>query len=235
MGAIRAVDAGTGEEIWRYSIGGFVVGAPAVDGDGVYASSGRRLVRLDRATGEERWSVDTHDHPQAQINASPGGGRRCGDPRRRQLRERREQGGLHLPWNHRRVRHRLRRGGVAVLHDGRRRDRRPRSRHLVDSGHRSRSWRALRRDGSEPRRAHGPAHRLDPRDRLHDRPAASGRGSSPTRTCSARPTPPGRTPTSAPRRTSGAPTGGTWWEPATRAAPSTPSIARPVRWCGRRS
>ena len=71
MGAIRAVDAETGEEIWSYSIGGFVVGAPAVDGDGVYASSGRRLVRLDRATGEERWSVDTHDHPQAQINASP--------------------------------------------------------------------------------------------------------------------------------------------------------------------
>ncbi|MET0903231.1 MAG: PQQ-binding-like beta-propeller repeat protein [Acidimicrobiales bacterium] len=71
MGAIRAVEAETGEELWSYSIGGFVVGAPAVDGDGVYASSGRRLVRLDRATGEERWSVDTHDHPQAQINASP--------------------------------------------------------------------------------------------------------------------------------------------------------------------
>ena len=45
IGAIRAVDVGTGEEIWSYSIGGFVVGAPAVDGDGVYASSGRRLVR----------------------------------------------------------------------------------------------------------------------------------------------------------------------------------------------
>jgi polyvinyl alcohol dehydrogenase (cytochrome) len=70
-GAIHAVDVTDGDERWSAYIGGFVVGSVAVDGSAVYASSGRRLVRLDRESGEEQWSVDAHDHPQAQINASP--------------------------------------------------------------------------------------------------------------------------------------------------------------------
>jgi polyvinyl alcohol dehydrogenase (cytochrome) len=71
MGMVRALDAETGDELWNAPIGGFVVGAPAVVDDAVYASSGRSLFRLDRATGEQVWVAETHDHPQAQINASP--------------------------------------------------------------------------------------------------------------------------------------------------------------------
>ena len=70
-GAIWAVDADTGDEVWTSQIGGMIVGAPTVDGDGVYASSGHSLFRLDRATGEQEWRAETDDHPQAQINASP--------------------------------------------------------------------------------------------------------------------------------------------------------------------
>ena len=48
-GKVWAVKADTGAEMWSVPVGGMVVGAPAVDGDAVYASSGRTLYRLDRA------------------------------------------------------------------------------------------------------------------------------------------------------------------------------------------
>lgn len=70
-GMVRAVEAKTGAELWATPIGGIVVGAPAVSGDAVYASSGTRLRRLDRATGEIEWSVVTNPHGAGQINASP--------------------------------------------------------------------------------------------------------------------------------------------------------------------
>ena len=70
-GQVWAVKADTGEKIWTSTIGGMIVGAPAVDGDAVYSSSGSTLFRLDRETGEQVWKVAVHDHPEAQINASP--------------------------------------------------------------------------------------------------------------------------------------------------------------------
>lgn len=70
-GAVWAIEADTGAEVWTAQIGGMIVGAPAVDGDRVYASSGSRLFGLDRTTGESRWEVTTDSHPQAQISASP--------------------------------------------------------------------------------------------------------------------------------------------------------------------
>ena len=71
QGAVWAVEADTGAKVWTAQIGGMIVGAPAVDGDRVYASSGSRLFGLDRATGESRWEATTDSHPQAQISASP--------------------------------------------------------------------------------------------------------------------------------------------------------------------
>jgi polyvinyl alcohol dehydrogenase (cytochrome) len=70
-GTIHAVDAKTGSEIWHTPVGGFVVGAQAIDANAVYASSGATLYRLDRATGAVVWKVLTNEHPFAQINASP--------------------------------------------------------------------------------------------------------------------------------------------------------------------
>ena len=71
LGMVRAVDATSGAELWHAQIGSFVVGAPAIVGDAVYASSGATLRRLDRATGAIEWSTVTNEHPFAQINASP--------------------------------------------------------------------------------------------------------------------------------------------------------------------
>jgi polyvinyl alcohol dehydrogenase (cytochrome) len=70
-GAIWAVEAGSGQELWKADIGGMIVGAPAVVRDAVFASSGSSLFRLDRVTGEQEWMARTDDHPAAQINASP--------------------------------------------------------------------------------------------------------------------------------------------------------------------
>jgi len=70
-GNVAAVDAKTGDARWSTQIGGFVVGAPAVTADAVYASSGAALYRLDRATGAIVWKAQTNEHPLAQINASP--------------------------------------------------------------------------------------------------------------------------------------------------------------------
>jgi polyvinyl alcohol dehydrogenase (cytochrome) len=75
QGTVWALDAKTGKEIWNVKIaggpGGFIVGAPAVDGDAVFVSNGATLYRLDKKTGAERWRVVTNDHPLSQINASP--------------------------------------------------------------------------------------------------------------------------------------------------------------------
>jgi polyvinyl alcohol dehydrogenase (cytochrome) len=70
-GQVWAVRADTGEKVWTTMIGGMIVGAPAIDGDAVYASVGSMLYRINRATGEIEWEAATHDHPQAQISASP--------------------------------------------------------------------------------------------------------------------------------------------------------------------
>jgi len=70
-GTLWAVEARTGREIWHTAIGGFVVGAPAIERTAVYASSGAILYRLDRASGAIVWKVVTNEHPFAQINASP--------------------------------------------------------------------------------------------------------------------------------------------------------------------
>lgn len=71
LGMVRAVEAKTGTELWHTQIGGIVVGAPAVAGDAVYASSGTTLRRLNRATGAIEWSTVTNPSPFGQINASP--------------------------------------------------------------------------------------------------------------------------------------------------------------------
>lgn len=70
-GTVWAVKAETGQEVWTAKIGGNVIGAPAIQGDSVYTSSGSTLYRLDRATGTVLWKVVTNENPFAQINASP--------------------------------------------------------------------------------------------------------------------------------------------------------------------
>jgi polyvinyl alcohol dehydrogenase (cytochrome) len=74
-GTVWAVDAKTGEDIWSTKIGsggfGFVVGAPAVDGDAVYISVAETLYRLNRKTGAVEWQAVANEHELAQINASP--------------------------------------------------------------------------------------------------------------------------------------------------------------------
>lgn len=70
-GQVWAVRSESGEKLWTSQIGGMIVGAPAIHGDGVFVSGGASLSRLDRKTGEQRWKATTHDHPQAQISASP--------------------------------------------------------------------------------------------------------------------------------------------------------------------
>jgi polyvinyl alcohol dehydrogenase (cytochrome) len=71
-GTVWAVDARTGRKLWSTAIGGgFIVGAPAVQGNAVYVSNAGTLYRLDRNTGEVVWKVVVNDHPLAQINASP--------------------------------------------------------------------------------------------------------------------------------------------------------------------
>lgn len=71
LGQVWAVRVDSGEKVWTSKIGGTVIGAPAIDGDAVYASSGNTLYRLNRETGAQEWKAVTDDHPEAQINASP--------------------------------------------------------------------------------------------------------------------------------------------------------------------
>ena len=71
-GTMRAVKVDTGEEVWKTPVpGGFIVDAPAVDGDAVYIANGHTLYRLDRATGAIKWQASTNENPLSQINASP--------------------------------------------------------------------------------------------------------------------------------------------------------------------
>ena len=74
-GTVWAVDAKTGQDIWNTKIGtggfGFIVGAPAIDGQGVYVAQGGTLYRLDRKTGAVQWKTVVNEHEFAQINASP--------------------------------------------------------------------------------------------------------------------------------------------------------------------
>ena len=76
------------------------------------------------------------------------------------------------------------------------------------------------------------ARRLDPRHRLRDRRARSGRRSSPILTSSAPATRRARTPTSARHPTCGPRTAVTSWARATRPASTTRSTATPARSCG---
>ncbi len=67
-GALHAVDAGSGEERWRASVGGKGYRPPAVADDSVYAA-GDDLVALDAATGDERWRYDAGDHARFAASA----------------------------------------------------------------------------------------------------------------------------------------------------------------------
>ncbi|MGB7539401.1 MAG: PQQ-binding-like beta-propeller repeat protein [Anaerolineales bacterium] len=55
-----AVDAKTGEEVWRIAVGGYVRSSPAVAGGVVYFGDWIGLFyALDARTGKEKWSFDT--------------------------------------------------------------------------------------------------------------------------------------------------------------------------------
>ncbi len=70
-GAVRALDARTGEELWSTPTGDMIMSSVTIDGDDVYAASRTSLWKLDRATGEEQWHVPTSDHPIAITPSSP--------------------------------------------------------------------------------------------------------------------------------------------------------------------
>ncbi|MBF8224520.1 outer membrane protein assembly factor BamB family protein [Halomonas sp. 328] len=59
-GYMNAMDAESGELIWRFETEGFVRGAAAIAGDTVYFGSGdHHLYAVDRHTGEMRWRYET--------------------------------------------------------------------------------------------------------------------------------------------------------------------------------
>lgn len=65
---VQAVDAATGEELWRVATAGIVWTSPALAGDQVIVAEGAGRVRgLDRETGEERWAAWAGD----RLFASP--------------------------------------------------------------------------------------------------------------------------------------------------------------------
>jgi polyvinyl alcohol dehydrogenase (cytochrome) len=70
-GAVRAVDAETGAQIWATGPGAPVMSSPTVDGDAVYVASNRLLRRLERSSGTMVWEATTSDHPIAISPASP--------------------------------------------------------------------------------------------------------------------------------------------------------------------
>ena len=122
--------------MWHTAIpGGFIVGAPAIDGDGVFIGNGHTLYRVDRAAGTINWQTSTNQKPLAQINGSPvvvgslvlqatAGIQKESGPD--------EQ----LPGHDRRLRQDVGQGSMALLHDARRCDRRIGRRHLVHTVHR---------------------------------------------------------------------------------------------------
>jgi|GEM_PF-2491886 len=58
-GDLVALDAGSGDERWRASIGEGVEHAPAVGGERVYAPGEASVVAFDASDGTERWTVET--------------------------------------------------------------------------------------------------------------------------------------------------------------------------------
>ena len=64
----HAIDAATGKELWRTSVGGVIWSSPAVSGDLVVFGDGiGRLHALDRRTGADRWMFRTGE----SIHSSP--------------------------------------------------------------------------------------------------------------------------------------------------------------------
>ena len=191
---------------------------------------------LDRDTGEERWSVDTHDHPQAQINASPVVVDDVVIQGVASFENVVTQGGLHA--------------SAAPIA-------------AYDTASGAEVWRfyttaddetagagagiwstpAIDRDrgllyvGTGQSLAEPTAPLTDSIlaiDYTTGRLEWSRQFTYPDVFSAANPTGKDADVGASPEPLD-APTGGIWWEPATRAAPSMPSIARPVRWCGRRS
>lgn len=72
-GALRAVDAATGDLRWETQLTSTLIDdSPAVHDDTVYVGDGAgNLHAVDRATGAPRWSVELDDHPQTRIFSSP--------------------------------------------------------------------------------------------------------------------------------------------------------------------
>jgi eukaryotic-like serine/threonine-protein kinase len=57
-GALYALDAASGKELWRFAAPAAVSTIPAITGDTIYTGdSDGRLYALDRATGAERWQI----------------------------------------------------------------------------------------------------------------------------------------------------------------------------------
>ena len=74
-GWVFALDAATGEVVWKTPVAGGVYATIAVDGDVVYAHvsvvSGPRLVALDRATGAVLWETVVDTQPGSDAVSSP--------------------------------------------------------------------------------------------------------------------------------------------------------------------
>jgi outer membrane protein assembly factor BamB len=68
-GAVHALDAASGKELWRREIGPGFTAAPALAGSHVFAATERQAVAIDSTTGEASWR---HDLPAAEhANARP--------------------------------------------------------------------------------------------------------------------------------------------------------------------
>jgi polyvinyl alcohol dehydrogenase (cytochrome) len=74
-GAVQAVSAATGAEVWQTQVtgsGGIVDDSPLVTSDRVYVGDSEgELHALDRATGAPVWTRELDAHPQARIFSSP--------------------------------------------------------------------------------------------------------------------------------------------------------------------
>lgn len=67
-GFVHAIDADTGEQRWRFLVGGPVIGTPVVTDEMVYiASRDQHVYAVDIESGEQRWRFDTG----RQLNNSP--------------------------------------------------------------------------------------------------------------------------------------------------------------------
>ena len=72
VGRVHAFSTADGTEVWSTQLeGSSVMSSVTVAGDAVFATTGSRLHRLDRATGAVEWVVATSDHPIAISPASP--------------------------------------------------------------------------------------------------------------------------------------------------------------------